>query len=411
MTPAQLSRTVLRSVREAVADGELSVPLPERVAVKRPSGGGRGDYATAVALQLARPAGLPPLGVAGILRSRLAAAPGIERVEITGPGFLNVTLADESGAAVVRGVLRRGLRYGHAESPDGPPGAVDLVFPAEVRATVVADVLRRLLGAQGVSARLRCAGVPEGEWGALGVDVRAVAPAAGPAVAPAIEPSRAPSVGGARPAVSGQVGEVRGEGDAVAVTGIVAVRPVPAADSAAGLLAVLGPDAARWALLRPAAHGRPGTGQAVHELLVQRETNPLFRVRYAHARTRALLRNAADLDIRPVPGDPGVTGATGTAVASASCRPGSVRELLAAIGDHPAVLEAAARHREPDRVARHLERVADAFFRFHDDCPVLPRGDEKPTAAHRARAALVEAAGTVLAGGLHLLGIDAPDHL
>jgi arginyl-tRNA synthetase len=42
---------------------------------------------------------------------------------------------------------------------------------------------------------------------------------------------------------------------------------------------------------------------------------------------------------------------------------------------------------------------------------VLPRGDEKPSAAHRARLALAEAAGTVLAGGLSLLGIDAPDHL
>ncbi|WP_244188155.1 DALR anticodon-binding domain-containing protein, partial [Streptomyces regalis] len=42
---------------------------------------------------------------------------------------------------------------------------------------------------------------------------------------------------------------------------------------------------------------------------------------------------------------------------------------------------------------------------------VLPRGAEKPSAAHRARLALAEAAGTVLAGGLSLLGIDAPEHL
>jgi arginyl-tRNA synthetase len=42
---------------------------------------------------------------------------------------------------------------------------------------------------------------------------------------------------------------------------------------------------------------------------------------------------------------------------------------------------------------------------------VLPLGEEKPSAAHRARLALAEAAGTVLAGGLSLLGIDAPHHL
>lgn len=58
---------------------------------------------------------------------------------------------------------------------------------------------------------------------------------------------------------------------------------------------------------------------------------------------------------------------------------------------------------------RHLVVLADALldFQYH----VLPKGDEKPSAAHRARLALAEAAGTVLAGGLALLGIDAPDHL
>ncbi|WP_257155852.1 DALR anticodon-binding domain-containing protein, partial [Streptomyces sp. Ru87] len=87
------------------------------------------------------------------------------------------------------------------------------------------------------------------------------------------------------------------------------------------------------------------------------------------------------------------------------------RRLLAVLAEHPAVLASAARHRAPDRLARHLEDLADAFFRFHDGCPVLPRGDEKPSAAHRARTALAEAAGTVLAGGLHLLGVHAPEHL
>ncbi|MGM0346153.1 DALR anticodon-binding domain-containing protein, partial [Streptomyces sp. Adlamb9] len=59
--------------------------------------------------------------------------------------------------------------------------------------------------------------------------------------------------------------------------------------------------------------------------------------------------------------------------------------------------------------ARHLVTVADAVLPFLT-C-VLPIGEEKPSAAHRARLALAEAAGTVLAGGLSLLGIDAPEHL
>ncbi|MBK3534309.1 MULTISPECIES: DALR anticodon-binding domain-containing protein, partial [unclassified Streptomyces] len=89
----------------------------------------------------------------------------------------------------------------------------------------------------------------------------------------------------------------------------------------------------------------------------------------------------------------------------------AARPLLDLLADHPGVLLAGARHRAPDRVARQLEAVAHAFFDFHDSCPPLPAGDEKPSAAHRARLAIAEAAGTVLAGGLSLLGIRAPEHL
>ncbi|NGO48813.1 DALR anticodon-binding domain-containing protein, partial [Streptomyces ureilyticus] len=72
---------------------------------------------------------------------------------------------------------------------------------------------------------------------------------------------------------------------------------------------------------------------------------------------------------------------------------------------------AAATRRAPDHLARHLVLIADAFLRYQEVTRVLPVGDEKPSAAHRARLALAEAAGTVLAGGLTLLGIDAPEHL
>jgi arginyl-tRNA synthetase len=129
---------------------------------------------------------------------------------------------------------------------------------------------------------------------------------------------------------------------------------------------------------------------------VQRESNPLVRVRYAHARTRALRRNAADLGFGSQPGPTGLDA-------------DGARSLLAALEDHPRVLAQAAAHRAPDRVARHLVAVADAVLPLLPT--VLPLGDEKPSAAHRARLALAEAAGTVLAGGLSLLGIDAPDHL
>ncbi|MFI6695736.1 ArgS-related anticodon-binding protein NrtL [Streptomyces sp. NPDC050433] len=337
MTPADLSRTVLHAVRRAVDEGVLAGPVPESVQVGRPGPGGSGDYATSVALRLAGPARRSPHDVAHILRTEiLRAAPDLTRVDITGPGFLNFTLAPAGRAGLVHTVLAAGIRYGHG---DALAGTTVVLAPAdEPRAAALTEAVLRLLRAQGAAARTAAA---------------------------------------------------RTGDDA---TERLSARPVPAA-LAADLFARLGPDAARWGLLRPAAHDRPATGD---DLLVQHESNPLFTVRYAHARTRALLRNAADL---------------GISVDAGETYEQQAHALLDTIGDHPGVLAAAARHRAPDRVARHLERTAEAFLHFQETCRPLPVGDEKPSAAHRSRLALAEAAGTVLAGGLTLLGVDAPEHL
>ena len=356
---------MLRAVRRAVDVGELSVSVPERVVVTPPGAGGCGDYATNIALQLARPAGMPPQRVAEVLREQLLALrrpDGIDDVVVTGPGFLNIRLRDAGGAsaALVEEILRCGTRYGYAAQPSGQ--VFQLHCPCEVRAVVVADTVARLLRAQGALVRTSCERPPPPEWeGVLGVRL-----------------------------------DVSGSGtDGVPVTLDVNVRPVPV-PAPADLLR-LGRDAARWALLHPAGHDRV---RVTDELLVQRESNPLFRVRYAHARTRALGRNAADLGFAREPGP--VTG-TETLVTTLATT------LVAALAGHPRVLAAAAAHRAPDRLARHLVTVADAVLPFLPG--VLPRGEEKPSAAHRARLALAEASGTVLAGGLSLLGIDAPDHL
>ncbi|MFE0511555.1 ArgS-related anticodon-binding protein NrtL [Streptomyces sp. NPDC058964] len=326
MTPVELSRTVLRAVRRAVDEGALSVAVPERVVVTVPGPGGCGDYATNVALQLARPAGQPAHRVAEILRPHLVGEDGVGDVVVTGPGFINISLrgAAEPVAALVREIREQGPVYGHGDALAGQ--VVEVRVPYEARAEVVADALVRIVAAQG---------------GRVEIDHR--------------EP--------------------------------VNLRPVPAPEDPAPL----GPDAARWALLHPAAHDRP---RITADHLVQREGNPLFRVRYAHARTRALGRNAARLGFEADPGE--VTDL-------------DVRDLVTALADHPRILTAAATHRAPDRLARHLVTLADAVLPFLP--AVLPRGEEKPSATHRARLALAEAAGTVLAGGLSLLGIDAPDHL
>ncbi|MCX4856944.1 DALR anticodon-binding domain-containing protein [Streptomyces canus] len=362
MTPVELSRTVLRAVRCAVDDGELHVAVPGRTSVTPPGPGGCGDYATNVALQLARPAGQPPLRIAEILRERLVRTDGISDVVVTGPGFLNISLRGTE-TALVREILLSGPRYGHADRPTGR--LVQLHAPHEVRAVVVMDAVARILRSQGALVRTSCVGRPEPEWAdILGVEVDAY-----------------------------------GTPDAPAPLD-VNVRPVPATPDDP---TPLGRDAARWALLHPALHDRP---RITADHLVQRESNPLFRVRYAHARTRALTRNAADLGFHAEPGDLDLQGTNAAVQETAVHDTTALRHTLA---DHPRILQAAAAHHAPDRLARHLVTVADAVLPFL--AAVLPRGAEKPSAAHRARLALAEAAGAVLAGGLSLLGIDAPEHL
>lgn len=304
----------------------LSAPLPERIAVRRPPHPGRGDYATNVALQLAGAAGRSPLHIAEILRPLLAAAPGIARVEVADPGFLNITLDVVSHAELVWRVRRHGVSYG-----DALRGlAVTLVHDGEPRAAAVAEVGNRMLRACGADE-----GPPET---------------------------------------------------------VIAKRPVGV--GMAELIRTLGPDAARWALLRPPPEDACELDPVVH--LAQLARNPLFRVRYAYARSRALLRGGRELGVEP--------GGDGY-------RHPAETELLGLVADHPRTVESATRHRAPDRLARQLERMADAFLRFQSECPALPKGDEKPSAAHGTRLALADAVGTVLAGGLSLLGISAPEHL
>jgi arginyl-tRNA synthetase len=370
VTPVELSRTVLRAVRRAVDEGELSVVVPVRAVLTPPGPGGCGDYATNIALQLARPAGRPARQVAEILRPHLTRSDGVADVAITGPGFLNIRLGGGAGASLVREIRLQRDAYGCGDVLAGQ--IVPLRIPYDIRAEVVADALVRIVATQGGRAEVHHIHPSHAE--PTGTQLLPADPAdpAGTELSPAA-PSRtkAPHARPPRPLHPQPA----------------PLRPTPAPEDPTPL----GPDAARWALLHPASHDRPRVS-ADH--LLQRESNPLFRVRYAHARTRALTRNAAALGCT---GDPGDVPGEGTGA------------LVGALAGYPAVLTQAALHRAPDRLARHLVTTADALLAFQHT--VLPLGDEKPSAAHRARLALAEAAGTVLAGGLSLLGISAPDYL
>jgi len=75
------------------------------------------------------------------------------------------------------------------------------------------------------------------------------------------------------------------------------------------------------------------------------------------------------------------------------------------------VIATVAELRAPHRLARYLEATAATFHRFYDVCRVLPQGDEEPTDVHRARLLLVDATRIVLARGLDLLGVSAPERM
>jgi arginyl-tRNA synthetase len=166
----------------------------------------------------------------------------------------------------------------------------------------------------------------------------------------------------------------------------------------AGLRKEIGGDAARYAVLRSPVHQVLEIDLDVWS--TRTDVNPLFRVQYAHSRLAALLRNAADLGI-----EVGEASSTDLGLLTHQAE----NHLIRALGEFPPVVSAAAALREPHRVARYLEELAGAYYRFHDSCRVLPQGDQEPTPLTRARLRLCAAARRVLASGLALLEVNAPE--
>ena len=85
--------------------------------------------------------------------------------------------------------------------------------------------------------------------------------------------------------------------------------------------------------------------------------------------------------------------------------------MLKALTSFPDIVARAAAEREPHRITAYLEELAGTYHRFYDSCRVLPRGDEEVSDLHRARLLLVTATRTVLANGLALLGVSAPERM
>jgi arginyl-tRNA synthetase len=164
------------------------------------------------------------------------------------------------------------------------------------------------------------------------------------------------------------------------------------------LVDAVGVDAARYTLARYPADS-PMTLD-IEVVTKQTNDNPVFYVQYAHARISSLLRNAEELDVR-----------RGDDLDPSLLSHERESELLGSLGEFPRIVASAAELREPHRVARYLEQLAGTYHRFYDACRVLPMGDEPATDLTRARLWLVEATRIVLANGLGLLGVSAPERM
>src|SRR5881628_3963043 len=155
VTRVRLTDRLTDGVRTALANAGL--PEPAECAWEIPRQAEHGDYATNLPMVLARVAKRAPRQIAELVVKHFPPMPEVERVEVAGPGFLNVFLAPAWCASALREILAAGAAYGRGESQAGrrirlefgsanPTGPLVIV---NARAAAVGDALARLLRSQG----------------------------------------------------------------------------------------------------------------------------------------------------------------------------------------------------------------------------------------------------------------------
>ncbi|BCW07161.1 arginine--tRNA ligase [Arthrobacter sp. NtRootA1] len=549
MTPEELSAAISTCLKDAVSAGEIALAesaVPDDVRVERPKNRDHGDWATNIALQLAKQAGTNPREFAGILSHRLQEIAGVTGVQIAGPGFLNITVDAATAGALAKAIVEAGSTYGTNQALAGhvvnmefvsanPTGPLHI---GHTRWAALGDAIARVLRASGadvtaeyyindagsqmnvfansVLSRLHGRGVPEGGYPGeyireLGDEVLKAHPdireltdeAALPVIRAAAYEAQMADIKATLAdfgvefdvffsekelhdagAIESAVARLREQGHVFDDGGAVWLRTTDfgddkdrvmirangeptyfAADAAyylskkdrgftekiyllgadhhgyinrlkaiaacagddpevnievligqlvsvngaklskrAGniielkdLISWLGKDAVRYSLARFPADS-PLTLDP--ELLKKNSNeNPVFYVQYAHARSRGTARNAAEAGV-----DRSVFDASLLDHATEN-------ELLSYLGSYPSIVAKAAELREPHRVARHLEVIAGAYHRWYDACRVSPQGEDPVLDVNRTRLWLNDATSQVLANGLGLLGVSAPERM
>ena len=157
----QLEAAIKAALERAFKAGSLSGQIPEAIKLERPKDRDHGDYATSIALQLAKPAGKNPRDVAQIICDLLAGTEGISKVDIAGPGFINITLNRADQAELVATILKATKDYGKGSALAGvrinlefisanPTGPLHL---GHTRWAAVGDSLGRVLSAAGADVK------------------------------------------------------------------------------------------------------------------------------------------------------------------------------------------------------------------------------------------------------------------
>ena len=159
---SKVAEVLLKALEIAKSNGLLNCDLPSQITLDRPKNRDHGDYATSISLNLAKAANLQPRVIAEVIvksltDNNLLTDAGISKVEIAGPGFINITLESASQGAVVTQILTEGRKYGSGKSLAGkkinlefvsanPTGPLHL---GHTRWAAVGDSLGRVLSAAG----------------------------------------------------------------------------------------------------------------------------------------------------------------------------------------------------------------------------------------------------------------------